>query len=374
MQPFQDIYRKEEKPIFKKRPRSADESIGPSPSPAEERRPSRRESRRRRSSRRRPPSSTRINRWAGLFALAFGGVMTLFVLGLFQRYRADVRRREREQLAALGAAKEAATNTAEHSFDVGRRIAAWKRIPDAVIEAERLRERMQHEAASEKLREALGATPGAVELKKMLAESLLAAGRTGEALEVMAQVVEAEPHDLNARLALGRALAQAGDEAGSLLVAQWVLETDIYSPEGHQLAAQAYLKKDELQKALPHLRRLSTLDSGNLAAQNQLGEAYRRVGDIQQAVRLFSAVLKQEPGNMEAYVNLAACHAGMAATNLAVDILTQAVGRFGRLALENALTHPRFDPIREHPFFNAGGSNDTPGAQQEPPNQSEPAS
>lgn len=348
MQPFEDIYRKEERKLFRRRRARREEVVTPPPAPAAPEQVSPRHSHPHR--RRRPGSTTHLNRTLALITIAFGGVMMVLVLVLFQQHQADLRERMKK---ATPTAKAKKTNKTESAldFDVGRQLAAWKSVPDVLIEAEGLQRKLEHEAAIKKLEAALEVTPRSVLLQKMLADVLMEAGRSDQAVEVLARVVESDSSDLSTRLKLGRSLAEAGDTSGSLAVAQWVLEADIYSVEAHQMAAQAYLKLDRIREALPHLRRITTLDVGNLGVQNELGEAYRRSGDVPQALKVFQDVLKQDPGNMDAYVNMAACFAEQSDTNQAVDTLNRAVLRFGRPAVEKVLGDTRFDPIRTHPFF-----------------------
>lgn len=162
------------------------------------------------------------------------------------------------------------------------------------------------------------------------AESLREQKRWSAAREQLVKAVMVEPDSIAARLALAQACYQLKAWADAMAMASWVLEREPYSEPAHQVAADVLVAQERYSDALVHLQRLVALNSNNHIAENSLGAAHLRLGQYAQAIRCFESVIRDEPGNSQAYYYLALSFLQRNEPDLAVDVLARASSQFGR--------------------------------------------
>ena len=374
MDPFQDIYRKTDKPyhtprrsrrLFRREPApegspplvaSNDPGDPVGQAPANPPVPPRSNHRRRKKKHRsfwRALLSYRLNSLLIGFSLFVGGVMMLVVLSHFLRYRAEARRMGQRNAAPPAAAPAGPVTNAVPS-DLAGRIAAWRQVPDTIIEVESLQQKKMTEQAEARLKTALAASPSALPLRLALARLLVENERPAEAVEHLINALDEQPADLDSRLMLAMVLKQLGEHDLSRQVAEWMIEADPYSSDAHRIAAAAFLKTDQPRAAASHLRKIVSLEFDNLDVQSELADAYSLAGDHEKAVEILEGVLQKDSSNAPAYFNLVVCYARQAMTNEAAEALNRAVAGVGTNQVNEWILKPEFDSLRGHPAFQVG--------------------
>lgn len=111
------------------------------------------------------------------------------------------------------------------------------------------------------------------------------AGNPDAAAPILRDVVEAEPWNFSALLALGQALQQQGD------------------PEADTLLARAAAVREE-QSVVERLERQLRTVPDNLGRQVALAEAYRRTGRLDDALETYQVALGQRPDNASLLTNV----------------------------------------------------------------------
>jgi tetratricopeptide (TPR) repeat protein len=389
MDPFRDIYRKNDTPYHTPRRnrrlfRQPTASAGSPPpavsngagdpggqAPAEPPVPPRANHRRRKKKHLhfwRILLSSRLNNLLIGFSLFVGGIMMLVVLAHFLRYRAAIR-----QMAQPSPPAETNTVARVIPADLAARIATWRQLPDTLVEVEGLQQRKLMEQAEVRLQTALKVHPAALSLHLAMARLQIETDRPAEAVEHLAAVLEAEPSNLDTRLLLATVLDQLGEHDLSRQLAEWIIEADPYSADAHRIAASALLKSDQPRAALPHLRKIANLEFDNLDVQRDLAEAYSRAGEQDKATDLLKNILQQEPANALAWFDLLVGYARQARTNDAVEALSRAAANLGTNRVSEWIAKPEFDSLRGHPAFQLpadAGKNDLPMATAAEPEPS----
>jgi tetratricopeptide (TPR) repeat protein len=394
MEPFHDIYRKENPPILTsrrwRRRRSGDTASGegtdpgaqanaaaPGPAPGGTQnalpprpngtplggpQPHHSHRRHRHRSGQGNPGSRLL--WA-LLVLVFGVyaiVLASSVLRSQQKPRASTGPDTPAPTTSVHTNQQSAADAARR---IAERIAAWNKLPDIALDAQSLKEQGFAAQAGERLTRALESTPDALVLKISLAQILIQQEKYPQAVELLIQVLEADPSDQKARLLLASVFNTQTNYPAALSVAKWILETDPNSTEAHQVAANAYLNTDRRSMALPHLRKVVLLDEDNLVAQNKLGVAYTQMGQYAKAIQVFNNVLEHNTTDSMTHYNLAVCYAKQNMADQAVETLTRAIALFGKSFVVTWMKSSDFDTIRAHPLFAAlvaqqGMKSDTP--------------
>ena len=110
------------------------------------------------------------------------------------------------------------------------------------------------------LRDALGATPGNVPLRRHLAEVLLGLGRAEEASEVLREGLRLAPTDEGLRLALADAFVRAGKRAeASVLLEDLVRRSSVPGP-AYLLHARLLLAEGDAARAVREYRKALDFD------------------------------------------------------------------------------------------------------------------
>ncbi|OGV47402.1 MAG: hypothetical protein A2X46_13855 [Lentisphaerae bacterium GWF2_57_35] len=232
-------------------------------------------------------------------------------------------------------------------------VRLWSRAPEIVRDAQRLLDKGQTSAAIEELETGLDSTPDVVEMKMLLAQAYLKKDQGSRSIVLLEEVLDIDPQQPTARVLLASTLILQKQYQAALDVAEWMLESGDVSARVHQIAATAYLNLDQGHLAIPHLRKIVSLDTGNAIAWNNLGVAYTRQGDYKRAIEAFNTLLQQNTANAVTYYNLSACYARQSMAEQTVNTLTRAANVFGSGFVGTWIHNSDFNAVRKDPQFAA---------------------
>lgn len=232
-------------------------------------------------------------------------------------------------------------------------VATLKRARSLHDEANRLVREKNVGAAEAKFREAVALMPGNYALLFDWSKALLDQNRWSSARDQLLKAVAIDPSSVPARIALGQCCFHLRLYPDALAMAKWVLETETYSEPAHQIAADVYFGLEQYSDAIRHLQKLVALNSNNRIAANNLGAAYLRLGQNVQAIRTFEGVIRDEPGNSQAYYYLALAFLQKNEPELSVDVLIRASTQFGREFVLAWTRSPEFQPLASLESFAA---------------------
>ncbi len=230
-------------------------------------------------------------------------------------------------------------------------VAALKKADALYVDARRLARDRHFGEADAKFAEAVSLTPGRFNLLLDWSKSLQEQKRWAAARDQLIKAVGVEPDSIEARLALAQCCYQLRQMPDALALANWVLEAEPYSGSAHQIAADVLTGMERYESAIKHLQKLVALNSNNHIAENNLGMVYLRLGQYAQAISAFENVIRDEPGNSQAYYYLAQCFVQRNNPELAVDVLVRASQQFGRDFVVTWTKGPEFASLQDQPSF-----------------------
>lgn len=102
-----------------------------------------------------------------------------------------------------------------------------------------------HDELIQSLRAALEITPGAVPLRKHLADLLMAAGQFGQAVQEYRQALELAPHDAATKLALAEAYLRQAKPDVALVILEELVRAPQPAAQAFLLAARAHLALED---------------------------------------------------------------------------------------------------------------------------------
>lgn len=362
MEPFHDIYRKEEPPFLarhRKRRRFSDSYESPEKNPAQ-------------APAQPPPGADSWREDSGAHhhrrhhhrhdAASRGRLLWILLAGVIAVYAAFLARsvlRGSKKAPAPAEAKPAATAETSATgavatlFKIDDRIAAWNKVPDAILEAQSLADQGMYEEAENRLTRMLETTPRVTRLQTRLAQTLSAQKKYDRARDVLVEVLETDPNDATAQRMLAGVFERQTNFPAALATARWILETDPNSVEANRIAANAYLNTDRRGQAIPHLRKLVSLDHDDSAVQNRLAVTYTQMGEYVKAIQLFNSLLERNRADLATYYNLSVCYAKQSMAEQAVETLTKAIALFGKELVLPLTQNADFDEIRSDSLFAA---------------------
>jgi len=258
--------------------------------------------------------------------------------------------------AAVSSAEDMPAST--RALDI---IAELKQSRLLMEESKKLIRDRKLSLAEDKLTDAARLAPHNFNILMELAQVQLEQKKWLAARDVLLRAVAVNPDSVPAQLMLARAYLQLRQMDDALAMARWVLEAETYSEDAHQIAADVYTANGQHEQAIDHWQRLVMLNSNNHVAENNLGVAQLRIGRINQAVRTFENVIRDEAGNSQAYYYLSLCFIEKGEPELAVDVLVRASGRFGSQFVQSWIHSAEFNSIKAHPSFQRNfGSVESP--------------
>jgi len=134
--------------------------------------------------------------------------------------------------------------------------------------------------------------PAIVERDKARALEMLAAGREGEASEILKPLAERAPNDALVQMYLGWALIAARQPADAELVLARAVALNPASDGAALALGLAHFAAGKTAAAIPELEKVLRRSPGHLAAALTLGEIAWRSGDIAQATQKLEPVAK----------------------------------------------------------------------------------
>jgi tetratricopeptide (TPR) repeat protein len=188
----------------------------------------------------------------------------------------------------------------------------------------------RHEEAVTQYRQTLAAQPDNILAQERLAGALRAAGQLEEALQEQLKLVELKPGDRGALLGLAityRALAQPEDAEATYrqLLAQTPDDPVVLIALG-----DLYLEQGLANQALPLYQQAlrNTIDP-LLAAQasDQLGKAYLRLGQIEQARAVAESLIQEQPALERGYLLLGSVLETQSDPEAALAVYQQGAGQ-----------------------------------------------
>ena len=227
------------------------------------------------------------------------------------------RNRGEQSVEALHRAATLAPGEEEHWLNLTRELMELSRFPEAVAESTN---GLTADPKSYALRLRLGAAylaSGRYTESEGVFRDLVTAGdplplgyiglaqvllRNGRAEEAAAELAGAEKK-LGPKFLLsyfqGLALARAAKPEEALAAFQQAVRLDPKNAEAHVNLGKTLLTLGHAKEAIPELREALRLDSGNTPAKRLLSQAYRRVGDAQNAAKYADASAEPpaEPAN-----------------------------------------------------------------------------
>ncbi len=218
-------------------------------------------------------------------------------------------------------------------------------------EARRFARERRFGEADDRFSAAVALTPYRFEVLFDWAQSLIEQKRWTTARDQLIVAVAVQPASVPARLALAECAFQLRQYPDALALATWVVESEPYSESAHQIAADVLTGMEDYDAAIRHLEKLVALNSNNHVAENSLGAVHLRLGRYTQAIRSFENVIRDEPGNSQAYYYLAQCFVQKNEPSLAVDVLIRASARFGRDFVATWTKGPEFAALAQFPAF-----------------------
>ncbi|HMP89056.1 MAG TPA: tetratricopeptide repeat protein [Kiritimatiellia bacterium] len=230
-------------------------------------------------------------------------------------------------------------------------IADLKKSRQLLDDGRRLARERKAGMAEDKLQEAVKLAPYQGLILIELGRVLMEEKRWADARDVLIRAIMADPDSASARMMLAKVFVNLRQLDEALAMARWILESEPYSEDAHQIAADAYTQLEEHDNAIQHWQRLVALNSNNHVAENNLGAAYLKSGKLNQAIRTFENVIRNEPGNSQAYYYLALAFIAKNEPELAAGVLVRASDRFGLPFVFSWSHGAEFDSVRGVALF-----------------------
>lgn len=152
------------------------------------------------------------------------------------------------------------------------------------------------EAAAE-LGQALLLRPDHSETSQLLGATLRRAGRTAEAIDLLAQAADSSPTAYWPLLQLGQIYLDQNNPAQAVDSLIKAIERRADQPLAFALLAQAYAGADQLEQAVAAWQQAIILDPKNAGYHARLGDVWQQLGQKEQAIAAYQAALQIDPSN-----------------------------------------------------------------------------
>ncbi|HNR93814.1 MAG TPA: tetratricopeptide repeat protein [Kiritimatiellia bacterium] len=299
-------------------------------------------------------SRTPATFWGVMISLLTAYLILLFAAQCHRR----ALHRERVQAVLMPQAKPAPVQSTERAGlpddieeQVAKLIALAEESAGVLDAAAQQAEGGDRALAAERLRAQLAAAPDNVSLKLGLARLLLDEGNRSEAITILVECLRTSPGQHETRLLLAESLLAEKAYEPAAQMAEWILDEDNYNTRAHDIAASAYMLNGSAAAAIPHLRRMATLERDDTAIQNRLAQAHMRAGEFSKAQEIFQDILEIDPDNSVTYYNLAACYALQNLPEQSAQVLTNALRKFDSTFVASWLQGADFDTVRTNESF-----------------------
>ena len=129
-------------------------------------------------------------------------------------------------------------------------------------------------------------------------------GRLDEVIELLNQVLVANPNDPDAHYNIGNAFQEKGNLDTAISHYYEVLKLTPNDPDAHYTLANALQEKEDLSSAISHYNTVLELTPRDTDACINLGNALRQNGDLEEAISFYNKAIELRPNNPEALNNL----------------------------------------------------------------------
>src|SRR5262249_38697082 len=141
-----------------------------------------------------------------------------------------------------------------------------------------------------------------IETAVLLGDCLRLDGRAPDAIRVLQDAARQEDKSTEVFVALGRALASAGEaEAGAQAFLR-ALAVQPNAGEALEALADLALARSDFGEARRRLEAMQATDPHDRRIRLKLGTVLVRSGDLQPAIGLFETIVQEDPRNAEALV------------------------------------------------------------------------
>lgn len=147
--------------------------------------------------------------------------------------------------------------------------------------------------------------PNAAATLVTLARVERAADRSTEAMQAAQAAVKADPSNVTARLMVADLAARAGDLDAAVTQLEEVRARDAQAIAPRLALAKLYLQGRKMREADSILRELEKPALSNAGVANAMGEVYRDVGRVDEALRWFREAARQDSDDPEPALNVA---------------------------------------------------------------------
>jgi tetratricopeptide (TPR) repeat protein len=152
-----------------------------------------------------------------------------------------------------------------------------------------------HDAAIDRLDEALDLTPGNLSVQAQLVQTYLDAGRVNEAAALVSQAQQQSPGNLALQRLEAQTLSARGAVADALAVLERALSQHEGQPVAHFALADMYSQNDRVDDAVRVLEAAEVRFPDNTAVVFQLGAVFERGQRFREAEEAFRRALERDP-------------------------------------------------------------------------------
>jgi tetratricopeptide (TPR) repeat protein len=207
-------------------------------------------------------------------------------------------------------------------------------------------------SAQESYRRAITLNPGYATAHQWLAENLIIQARFDEALAEARHALELDPFAFIMGTTVGDVLffARRYDEAIAQLRATIDLEPRFVP--AHNDLGRALAQSGRLDEAIAEYETVARIAGGDLKTSAGLAHALASAGRGDEARAILANMEKRLPTGLVSRHGIAVARLALGEVDAALDLIEQAYIERDR-ALVWAKVHPRLDPLRGHPRFEA---------------------
>ena len=166
------------------------------------------------------------------------------------------------------------------------------------------------------------------------------------------RAIELDPEDALAYHNRGAAYVSLKDYERAIADCDRAIDLDPEDAAAYNNRGAAYADLKDYERAIADYDRAIDLDPEDTAAYNNRGTAYAALNDYERAIADYDRAIDLDPDDPMAYYNTACAYALQQNVTQACDWLQKAIA-LDQTRRDDACTDHDFDPIRDHPSFQA---------------------
>ncbi|MBO1348069.1 MAG: tetratricopeptide repeat protein [Hormoscilla sp. GUM202] len=152
-------------------------------------------------------------------------------------------------------------------------------------------------------------------------------GRLEAARSIYQQILQAQPHNVDARQLLGVVAYQMDNAEEAIAHYRQALELNPHYPQVLNNLGAALWKLERAAEAIPYYKKAIALKPDYIDAYNNLGQALMREDRTDEAISAYQQLLSLKPDHVEAHVNLGLAWRELGNLNQAIGHYQQALAR-----------------------------------------------